>query len=163
MHPCTLKAQSHPMKPGSLAIERTAPQHEGPQASPYLTREDIAAILLEARKVKSLAYIDTRPPNPEEMAGRPYPVNYTPSIFPKYDGLAGNAKEHIKRYVDGLTAHSHDHELRLKKFSKSLEGRAFTWYTNLAPGLVLSWNDMATQFMKKFFALNEKLTLSDLQ
>ena len=27
----------------------------------------------------------------------------------------------------------------------------------------LSWNNLATQFMKKFFALEEKLTLSDLQ
>ena len=44
-----------------------------------------------------------------------------------------------------------------------LEGHAFTWYTCLALGLILSWNDMAAQFMKKFFALEEKLTLSDLQ
>ena len=62
-----------------------------------------------------------------------------------------------------LTAHSYDHELRLKEFFRSLEGRAFTWYTSVALGLVLSWNDLATQFMKKFFTLEEKLTLSDLQ
>ena len=62
-----------------------------------------------------------------------------------------------------LIAHSHDHELRLRKFSKSLDGRAFTWYTSLLPGSILSWNDMAIQFMKKFFSLDEKLTLSDLQ
>ena len=66
------------------------------------------------------------------------------------------------RYVDALIAHSHDHELRLKEFSKSLEGRVFTWYTSLSLGSILSWNDMATQFIKKFFALDEKLTLSDL-
>ena len=64
--------------------------------------------------------------------------------------------------MDALTAHSHNHELRLKEFSKSLEGRAFTWYTNLSPRSVMSWNDMTTQFMKKFFTLDEKLILSDL-
>lgn len=47
--------------------------------------------------------------------------------------------------------------------SKSLEGRAFTWYTSLLLGSVLSWNDTATQFMKKFFTMDEKLTLLDLQ
>lgn len=82
------------------------------------------------------------------MARKPYLANYTPPIFPKYDDMIGNAKEHIRRYVDALTAHFHDHEydheLRLMGFSKSLEGRAFTWYTRLLPGLVLSWNDMAT-------------------
>ena len=77
--------------------------------------------------------------------------------------MIGNAREHIKRYVDALTAHSHDQELRLKEFFKSLEGRAFTWYTNLLLRSFLSWNDMATQFMKKFFALDERLTLPDLQ
>nr|POF05814.1 hypothetical protein CFP56_47480 [Quercus suber] len=97
----------------------------------------------------------------EEIAGRPYPTNYTP-IFPKYDCMTGNARKHFRQYVDALTAHSHDHELRLKEFSKSLEGCAFAWNTSLAPGLVLSWNDLATQFMKKFFALEEKLTLSNL-
>ena len=35
------------------------------------------------------------------------------------------------RYMDALTAHSYDHDLRLREFSKSLEDRAFTWYTTL--------------------------------
>ena len=113
--------------------------------------------------MESSAYIKTRTPYPKEMARRSYPINYTPPIFPKYDGLVGNARKYIRRYVDALTAHSHDYELRFREFSESLEGRAFTWYTSLLPGSVLSWNDMATQFMKKFFALDEKLTLSDLQ
>lgn len=57
------------------------------------------------------------------MAIKPYPTNYTPSILPKYDGVARNAREHIKRYVDFLAAYSHDHELRLREFFKSLEGQ----------------------------------------
>lgn len=65
--------------------------------------------------------------------------------------------------MDALTAHSHDHELRLREFPKSLEGQAFTWYTTLLLESVLSWNNIATQFMRKFFALDEKLTLSNLQ
>ena len=65
--------------------------------------------------------------------------------------------------MNAFTAYSHDHKLRLREFSNSLEGQAFTWYTNILLGSVLIWNDMVTQFMKKFFALDEKLTLSDLQ
>ena len=68
------------------------------------------AILLKARKVESSTYIDMRSPYLEEMARKPYPTNYTPFIFPKYDDMIGNAKEHIRRYVDALMAHSHDHE-----------------------------------------------------
>lgn len=128
-----------------------------------MTKEDISTISFEAKKLESTVYIDTRPSYPEEVAGRPYPANYTLPIFSKYDSMIGNAREHIRWYVDALMVHSHDHELRLREFSRSLEGRAFTWYTSLALGSVLSWNDLATQFIKKFFALEEKLTLSDLQ
>ena len=113
--------------------------------------------------MESAVYVDTGPPYPKEIVGKPYPANYTTPIFHKYDGITRNAREHIRWYVDALTARSHDHELRLREFSKSLEGRAFTWYTSLTPGSVLSWNDLATHFMKKFFALEEKLTLSNLQ
>ena len=97
------------------------------------------------------------------MARKPYPSNHTSLIFPKYNSMIGNARESIRRYVNALTAYSHDHKLRPREFSNSLESQAFTWYTNLLPGSVLSWNDMVTHFMKKFFALDEKLTLSDLQ
>ena len=99
----------------------------GPQGSSYLTREDIHAILFEAKKMESVVYGDTKPSYLEEITGKPYLANYTPPIFPKYDGITGNTREHIKRYVDTLTAHTHDHEPRFREFSKSLEGRAFTW------------------------------------
>ena len=128
-----------------------------------MSKEDIFATLFKAMKLESAVYVDTRPPYPEEIPRIPYLANYTLPIFPKYDGMTVNAREHIRRYVDALIAHSHDHKLRLRVFSKSLEGRAFTGYTSLALGSVLSWNDLATQFMKKFFTLEEKFTLLDLQ
>ena len=113
--------------------------------------------------MESAVYIDTRPPYLEEIVGKPYPANYTPPIFLKYNGIMGNIREHIRRNVDALTTHSHDHEPRFREFSKSLESKAFTWYTSLAPRSILSWNDLAMQFMKNFFTLEEKLTLLDLQ
>ena len=154
------KFQSLPQK---IAIPQAPQGGQGPQGSPYSTKEDIFAISFKAKKLESVVYVDTRPPYPKEIVGKPYPANYTPPIFPKYDGMTGNAREHIKQYVDALIAHSHDYELRFREFSNSLEGRAFTWNTSLAPRSFLSWNNLATQLMKKFFALEEKLTLLDLQ
>ncbi|KAK9997858.1 hypothetical protein SO802_017461 [Lithocarpus litseifolius] len=106
-------------------------------------REDIASILLDARKGENSIYIDTRPPYPEEMARKPYLANYTSFILPKYEGIIRNAREHIRTYVDALTTNSHDHELRLREFSKSLIDQAFT-HSILSAGLILNWNDMAT-------------------
>ena len=68
-----------------------APQGgQGPRGYPYLTKEDITAILFEAKKAKSTIYIDTRPLYFEEVVSKPYPANYTPPIFPKCDGMARN-------------------------------------------------------------------------
>ena len=72
-----------------------------PQGSPYLSNEDISTILLKAKKVESTIYVDIRPPYFEEVARKPYPVNYTP-IIPKYDGIIGNAREQIRRYIYAL-------------------------------------------------------------
>ena len=71
--------------------------------------------------MESTVYVDTRPPYLEEIAGKPYPINHTHPIFSKNDGMIGNAREHIKRYVDALAAHSYNHELRLREFFNSLE------------------------------------------
>ena len=47
-----------------------APQGgQGPHGSPYLTREDISAILFEAKKMESVVYVNTRPLYPKEIAG----------------------------------------------------------------------------------------------
>lgn len=63
--------------------EQKAPyQHFGPQASPYLTKEDIDVILIEARKVESFVYIDIRPPYPKEMAIKPCPTTTRLLFFP---------------------------------------------------------------------------------
>ena len=91
-----------------------------------MTRENIHAIMFEAKKMESVVYVDIWPPYREEIVRKPYHANYTPPIFPKYDGITGNTREHINQCVDALTTHSHDHELRLKEFFKSLESQAFT-------------------------------------
>ena len=81
----------------SLRQETAIPQAlQGPQGSPYLTREDIHAILFEAKKMESAVYVDTRPPYLEEIVGKPYLANYTPPKFLKYNGITGNARENIK-------------------------------------------------------------------
>jgi hypothetical protein len=81
---------------------------------------------LEARRIEDSPYVDVRPLYPEVVAQKPYPANYISPMFPKYDGRTGNTKEHVRRFVDALTVHAHNHDLRKKEFSKSLERRAFS-------------------------------------
>ena len=87
-----------------------------------MTRENIHAIMFEAKKMESVVYVDIWPPYREEIVRKPYHANYTPPIFPKYNGIIGNARKHIRRFIDALIAYSHSHKLKLKEVSKSLDG-----------------------------------------
>ncbi|KAG5521370.1 hypothetical protein RHGRI_033812 [Rhododendron griersonianum] len=62
----------------------------------------------------------------------------------------------------GLGVHSGDRNLRLRKFSKSLTDKTYSWYANLAPNSVLSWEDMVKKFYSKFFYVEDRLTTLQL-
>ncbi|XP_028059474.1 uncharacterized protein LOC114263174 [Camellia sinensis] len=78
--------------------------------------------------------------------------------FIKFDGKQGNAREHVARFIETLGVHDSDHSLRLREFSKSLIERACSWYVNLAPNLIKSWEEMVNNFHTKFFQVQEKVT-----
>ncbi|KAJ1397145.1 hypothetical protein SESBI_32051 [Sesbania bispinosa] len=77
------------------------------------------------------ALLDLEPPLTEEVLAAPYPAGYQPPSFRKFDGT-GSAREHLMCFLDDLGVHRDNKGLRMKEFSKSLLGRAFTWYVNYA-------------------------------
>ncbi|KAH7838626.1 hypothetical protein Vadar_029247 [Vaccinium darrowii] len=86
----------------------------------------------------------------------PYPEGYTPLKFTKFDSKEGNAQEHVVRFIETLGTFSGDTNLRLREFSVTF--RAYTWYVNLTPYSVTSWEDMVSRFYAKFFQTREKIT-----
>ena len=92
-----------------------------------------------------------QPPYPLEIQSKPYPKGYRPPAFQMYNGRTGNAREHIIQFIDDLGVFSHDLELRMRVFSKSLGDHAYSWYANLAPGSIHSLEDLVNQFCGKFF------------
>uniref|UniRef100_A0A2N9I1Y1 Reverse transcriptase domain-containing protein n=1 Tax=Fagus sylvatica TaxID=28930 RepID=A0A2N9I1Y1_FAGSY len=55
---------------------------------------------------------------------------------PKEPRLFGSALVHISKFVDSMGAYAGNGDLCLREFSKSLDDRAYTWYTTLPPGSV---------------------------
>lgn len=53
---------------------------------------------------------------------------YQPPQFHKFDGQGGNAKEHKMCFIDDLGIFEQNKELHLREFSKSLTGKAYTWW-----------------------------------
>uniref|UniRef100_A0A2N9EYA9 RNase H type-1 domain-containing protein n=1 Tax=Fagus sylvatica TaxID=28930 RepID=A0A2N9EYA9_FAGSY len=81
---------------------------------------------------------------------------------PKEPRLFGNALVHISKFIDSMGAYAGNGDLCLREFSKSLDDRAYTWYTTLPPGSVKVWEDMVELFCGKYFQTEEKITLVNL-
>uniref|UniRef100_A0A2N9GEB1 Integrase catalytic domain-containing protein n=1 Tax=Fagus sylvatica TaxID=28930 RepID=A0A2N9GEB1_FAGSY len=73
-----------------------------------------------------------------------------------------SALVHISKFIDSMGAYVGNGDLCLREFSKSLDDRAYTWYTTLPPGSVKVWEDMVVLFCGKYFQAEEKITLVNL-
>ncbi|KAJ1423462.1 Retrotransposon gag domain [Sesbania bispinosa] len=117
--------------------------------------------LLQNKQNPPNAVFDLEPPLTSTIMTTPYPNGYQPPTFRKFDG-AGSAKEHIMSFLDDLGIHRNNKDLRLKEFSKSLSGRAFTWYTKLRPFSINTWEELVTEFCGKFLEEEGALHIMDL-
>ncbi|KAJ1387522.1 Retrotransposon gag domain [Sesbania bispinosa] len=108
-----------------------------------------------------MALFDLEPPLTNEVLMASYPNGYQPPTFRKFDGT-GSAREHLMSFLDDLGVHRDNANLGLKEFSKSLSGRAFTWYAKLRPNSIKTWEELAMEFCSKFLEEEGALHIMDL-
>uniref|UniRef100_A0A2N9IS56 RNA-directed DNA polymerase n=1 Tax=Fagus sylvatica TaxID=28930 RepID=A0A2N9IS56_FAGSY len=162
---------------GKDAGTKTPPQNEdGDQEKPhedsgshqkeatFVTMSDVADLLKQEREKnpKEPRLFVRKPPYPAELLKQPYPEKYVAPTFSRFDGRKGSALVHISKFVDSMGAYAGNGDLCLREFSKSLDDRAYTWYTTLPPGSVKVWEDMVELFCGKYFQAEEKITLVNL-
>src|SRR5579883_3252495 len=71
-------------------------------------------------------------PYPDHFDLVPYPPKYRVPDFTKFSGQDGTTTiEHIDRYIAQLGMAQTFEELRVRLFSLSLVGSAFSWYSSL--------------------------------
>uniref|UniRef100_A0A2N9H6L3 Retrotransposon gag domain-containing protein n=1 Tax=Fagus sylvatica TaxID=28930 RepID=A0A2N9H6L3_FAGSY len=130
----------------------------------FVTMSDVADLLKQEREKnpKEPRLFVRKPPYPAELLKQPYPEKYIAPTFSRFDGRKGSALVHISKFVDSMGAYAGNGDLCLREFSKSLDDRAYTWYTTLPPGSVKVWEDMVELFCGKYFQAEEKITLVNL-
>jgi hypothetical protein len=130
----------------------------------FVTMSDVANLLKQEREKnpKEPRLFVRKPPYPIELLKQPYPEKYVVPTFSRFDGRKGSALVHISKFIDSMGAYASDGDLCLREFSKSLDDRAYTWYTTLPPGSVKTWEDMVELFCGKYFQAEEKVTLVNL-
>ena len=85
------------------------------------------------------------------LLNKPYLDKYQPPIFSQFDSKKGSTIKHVSKFLDTMGPFVGDEDLCLGEFSKSLCGRAYTWYISLKPRFILTWVDMVDVFCNKYF------------
>uniref|UniRef100_A0A2N9HEC3 RNA-directed DNA polymerase n=1 Tax=Fagus sylvatica TaxID=28930 RepID=A0A2N9HEC3_FAGSY len=131
---------------------------------PFITLSEVAELLQQEREkiLKEPRQFVKKPPYPAELLKQPYPDKYVTPTFSRFDGRKGSALVHVSKFLDSMGPYAGNGDLCLREFSKSLDDRAYTWYTTLSPGSVRSWDDMVEMFCGKYFQAEEKVTLVNL-
>ena len=97
------------------------------------------------------------------ILGKPYLERYELRTFTQYDGRRGSAIEYVNKFINTLGPYVANKDLCLREFSKSLCDRAYTLYTDLKLGSILTWDDMVDVFCTEYFRGEEIVMLATLQ
>jgi len=101
-------------------------------------------------KVNTYSY---RTPYPPAYDLIPHPNQYKVLNFTKFYGQDDTSTmEHVNRFIIQCGEAANKDELRVRLFSSSLTGSAFTWFISLPPNSVITWADLEKQFHKYFFS-----------
>ena len=139
------------------------------QPSPRLglNRDEIVEIIREQLEVQLREHLGAAfKASPRPYYQRPYP-DYIDQMFefppnfklPNFTLFFGVDKqttlEHMARFTAQCGEISNDDMLKLRIFSSSLTGPAFTWYVNLPVGSMQTWQDMERVFHAQFYQFKQ--------
>ena len=111
-------------------------------------------------KVNNYSYRTPYPPADDLI---PLPNRYKVPDFTKFSGQDDTSTmEHVNRFIIQCGEAASRDELRVRLFSSSLSGSAFTWFISLPPNSIITWVDLEKQFHKYFFAGIHEKKLTDL-
>jgi hypothetical protein len=91
-------------------------------------------------KVNTYSY---RTPYPPAYDLIHLPNRYKISDFTKFSGQDDTSMmEHVNRFIIQCGEATSRDELRVRLFSSSLSGSAFTWFISLPPNSIITWADL---------------------
>ena len=91
------------------------------------------------------------------------PTNYRLPEFAKFTGQDSTSMiEHVSRYLTQLGKASVEDAHRVRFFSLSLSGPAFTWFSSLLVNSIANWADLEKKFQTYFYTGTGEKKITDL-
>ncbi|KAJ8649010.1 hypothetical protein MRB53_002033 [Persea americana] len=110
---------------------------------------------MPARKID----FDYQKPYPSHMDEVPFPLGYT---MPKFENFDGDPSEFLAHFVSLCGDTAKNPALFLQQFVTRLKGAAFTWYSHLPAGSIVTWEDMKHAFLQHFYSINQEVGIEEL-
>ena len=111
-------------------------------------------------KQQNLMY---RTPYPAAYDQLPLPHKYKLPDFTKFSRQGEvSTVEHINRFIIQCGEAAQNDALKVRLFSMSLSGSAFTWFTTLPANSIIFWTDLEKHFHQFFYSGIEEMKLIDL-
>ena len=102
-------------------------------------------------------------PYPSYLDSTPYPPNFRIPEFVKFSGDDNKTTwEHISQYIAQLGDNSGNDALKVRLFSLSLTGTAFSWFTSLPANSIYTWTQLEEKFHDHFYSGEIEMNLSHL-
>ncbi|XP_015939957.1 uncharacterized protein LOC107465492 [Arachis duranensis] len=101
-------------------------------------------------------------PQVVQMAEVPRGVK-NPKITTKFaEEVRESTTEHVARYLVEIGNLANDENLKIKFFPSSLTKNAFTWFLNIRPNSITTWNQLETAFHAQFYRGEMNVAVTDL-
>ena len=102
-------------------------------------------------------------PYPAAYDQLPLPHKYKFPDLTKFSGQGEDSTvEHINRFIVQCGEAAQHDALKVRLFSMSLSGSAFTWFTTLPANSIIYWTNLEKQFHQFFYSGVEEMKLTDL-
>src|SRR6185503_13203087 len=126
-------------------------------------KEDLAGVLKSKLGIDMGGSRLYQKPYPPEFDFVSYPAGWRVPEFVKFNGDNSRTTwEHVSQYVLQLGEAGLNDALRVRLFSLSLTGTTYSWFSLLAPGSILNWNQLERKFHDHFYSGEAKVRLLDL-
>ncbi|CAB4319825.1 unnamed protein product [Prunus armeniaca] len=150
----------------SVTPEQQTKEEKAESSTSTISPNDIKALIAEGIREFQLSIAPPvqgyRKPFPSHYDAIPFPKGYQRPIFDKFDGISSSPHEHLAHFYSACGETSQSDALLVRQFVQSLKGSAFTWYTQLPPGSILTWDDMQKAFLAQFVSSKKKVSIMDL-
>jgi hypothetical protein len=102
-------------------------------------------------------------PAPAYILTITFPPRFKVPDFTKFSGQDGTPTvEHITQFIIQCEEAGNIDALRIRLFSSSLSGPAFSWFTSLPANSIIKWSNLEQQFHNYFFSDIHDMKITDL-